>query len=466
MFSLIQASDLGVALSESIKIENQQIQYVFDTSGGRLRLISVVDKQNGLETKLDTVYFHDGSHKSMLSLVDIKTEIIEESSLSESHQKMILAYESDQLSKRIELRLYDKSTALAIDAYYKLKTNNINQIDDWRLFSVQFQGYHHQYHMVSFSDRTDENNTLVEEKSWLGNKKESFQGNLVFVDDLETGSSFFILKESPYNTSQINYPGFDFEVEDDELAVVGVGFEETDLSADKWIRSYSVVFANYDGELDRLQKLREYQKCIRNPVQERGEMIMMNTWGDRNKDANIGEEFTKKEILACEKLGVTHFQLDDGWQEGLSKNSASTSGKKWEFWEQSDWQPNNTRFPNGFQVVVDFAKQHGVTLGLWFAPSSYQNYGRWEQDAQVLIGLYKTFGIKHFKIDGISIPTKEAEENLRQFFSTVLKETNNEVFFNLDASAGIRGGYHYLYEYGGNIFLENRYASWGNRYYP
>ena len=87
MFSLIQASDLGVALSESIKIENQQIQYVFDTSGGRLRLISVVDKQNGLETKLDTVYFHDGSHKSMLSLVDIKTEIIEESSLSESHQK-------------------------------------------------------------------------------------------------------------------------------------------------------------------------------------------------------------------------------------------------------------------------------------------------------------------------------------------------------------------------------------------
>ena len=45
-----------------------------------------------------------------------------------------------------------------------------------------------------------------------------------------------------------------------------------------------------------------------------------------------------------------------------------------------------------------------------------------------------------------------------------LKETAEEVIFNLDATASRRGGYHMFNEYG-NIFLENRYTDWQN-YYP
>ena len=56
-----------------------------------------------------------------------------------------------------------------------------------------------------------------------------------------------------------------------------------------------------------------------------------------------------------------------------------------------------------------------------------------------------------FKIDGLQIPTKTAEQNLRRLFDTVLEQTNYEVIFNLDATAGRRGGYHYMNEYG-NIF--------------
>jgi len=80
------------------------------------------------------------------------------------------------------------------------------------------------------------------------------------------------------------------------------------------------------------------------------------------------------------------------------------------------------------------------------------------------VKLYKEYGIKVFKIDGLSIPTKKAETNLRKFFDTVLVETGNDVVFNLDVTAGRRGGYHFFNEYG-NIFLENRYTDWGN-YYP
>ena len=72
--------------------------------------------------------------------------------------------------------------------------------------------------------------------------------------------------------------------------------------------------------------------------------------------------------------------------------------------------------------------------------------------------------IRMFKIDGLTIGSKRAEENLRKFFDRVLADTGNAVMFNLDATASRRGGYHMFNEYG-NIFLENRYTDWGN-YYP
>ena len=65
------------------------------------------------------------------------------------------------------------------------------------------------------------------------------------------------------------------------------------------------------------------------------------------------------------------------------------------------------------------------------------------------------------KIDGVSIPTKKAEANLRRFFSRVLEETGDDVLFNLDVTSGIRGGYHMFCSLG-NVFLENRYTDWGN----
>ena len=46
----------------------------------------------------------------------------------------------------------------------------------------------------------------------------------------------------------------------------------------------------------------------------------------------------------------------------------------------------------------------------------------------------------------------------------VLDETGNNAVFNLDVTAGRRGGYHYFNEFG-NLFLENRYTDWQN-YYP
>jgi len=193
-------------------------------------------------------------------------------------------------------------------------------------------------------------------------------------------------------------------------------------------------------------------------------MIMMNTWGDRNKDAHIGEAFVLKEVDACVRLGVSHLQIDDGWQQGLSKNSSESRGKLWDVWEEENWQPHAERFPNGFAPVVRHAKSQGVDLGLWFHPSNANDYGHWERDADIVTNLYRNFGIRYFKIDGIKLPNKQSEINLRHFFDRIVRDSDGQIVVNLDATADNRTGYHYFYEYG-NIFLENRYTDFG-RYYP
>jgi hypothetical protein len=217
-------------------------------------------------------------------------------------------------------------------------------------------------------------------------------------------------------------------------------------------------------EMDYLKTLRRYQKYWRKIVPERDEMIMMNTWGDRSADANIGEEFLRREVDACEKLNITHFQIDDGWQSGRSTGSASGAGTLWDEWSSEDWQPDSGRFPSGMKEVKKYAESKGVKLGLWFHPSNENEYAKWKQDVEILTGLYNDYGIQYFKIDGVKLKTKKSEIYFRKILDEVSRNTDNNVVFNLDVTHDERAGYFDFYEYG-NTFLENRYTDWGG-YYP
>ena len=109
-------------------------------------------------------------------------------------------------------------------------------------------------------------------------------------------------------------------------------------------------------------------------------------------------------------------------------------------------------------------KELGIEICLWFNPSKDNSYVNWKKDAAVLIDLYRQYGVRTFKIDGVQINDKLGEINLRSMLDTVMRVTGNQAVFNLDVTAGKRYGYHYFNQYG-NIFLENRYTDWGN-YYP
>ncbi len=78
--------------------------------------------------------------------------------------------------------------------------------------------------------------------------------------------------------------------------------------------------------------------------------------------------------------------------------------------------------------------------------------------------MFHEYGIRTFKIDGVEIPDKRAETNLRRMLEAVLEATGQQAVFNLDVTAGHRFGYFDFTQYG-NKFLENRYTDWSN-YYP
>lgn len=329
---------------------------------------------------------------------------------------------------------------------------------------------HGQPHMalnaVQFFDITDRNNTLVRETPALAYRHDlNLTGNLLMAWEPLRENGIFMLKEAPCSSVQLAWPGCDFVARIGELRAVGPGVLPADINPDEWTRCYGVTVGVSTTQFGLLQALRDYRRRLRRHIPERDQMVLVNTWGDRGQDTRIAAPFIRREIAAASRLGATHLQLDDGWQSGQSSNSAFAGGSLEGIWERDDyWHPHPERFPDGVAPLVKEAQQADIELGMWFNPSKDNSYANWRSDADVLLGLYRDCGVRTFKIDGVDIPDKQAETNLRRMFDTVIDATDGNVVFNLDVTAKRRFGYHYFCEYG-NIFLENRYTDWGN-YYP
>jgi hypothetical protein len=365
-----------------------------------------------------------------------------------------------------------------------MKSKEVTAILD----QLKLDGFHWQTKIVEFFDVTDWNNNLVQERKIIPYRKTSYRGNLLLAHNMENNRGFFFLKEAPTSSVQLAYNGYDFTTDFGHFAMSGLGLTTKDIQTNRWTKAYGAVVGVYSSsesvesvesvnsvksaesvgnnyELAQLTALRSYQKNIRKLLPQRDEMVMMNTWGDRSQDSKVNEKFSLLEVEKAAELGISHFQIDDGWQVGKSPNSALAKGSFKNIWDNPDyWKPDPAKYPRGLHPIVKRGKELGVEICLWFNPSVQHDYADWEKDVQALVYLYKEYGIRTFKIDGLAIPNKQSEINLRKLFDTVLEKTDNQVVFNLDATAGRRAGYHSFNEYG-NIFLENRYTDWQN-YYP
>ena len=397
-----------------------------------------------------------------------------------------ITFKSGDLEVERQYRIYDDVPAIAIDTRLKGRfvadsnkekdnsdRTNIERISDMKqdvatavLDRVHLNGNHWKGKAVEFKDVTDWNNNLVSESDFICYRKTSHRGNILTITDLTDKGGLIFLKEAPCSNVQLAYGKGDFISDFGHFMVTGLGIGNADISSEKWTTTYSSVLITYgDDELSALKSLKSYQKNCRILNPNRDEMIMMNTWGDRSQDSKVNEKFCLAELGKSAALGVTVFQIDDGWQTGKSANSVYAGGSFKDIYSNPNyWKPDSVKYPNGLRPIVEKGKELGIEIGLWFNPSIQDDFADWEKDAQSIIELWEEYGIKIFKIDGLNITSKKGEENLRKMFDRILENTNRQVMFNLDATASRRMGYHFFNEYG-NIFLENRYTDWGN-YYP
>jgi hypothetical protein len=464
----------GILSGDTLILSNSMIERQFLWNNGELVSLSLTELESGISLVQNSAQpVFQVAKKFSVQKSSFKTEQVAEDNIHYACLKaeVLIDYGSFKF-KRI-FRITENIPAIACENYIWIEKNSgFENANDFLQIPVVLDEFNSgikypSLKAVEFFDRTDHNNNLVKTQEVLAFRNElKLKGNLMQISsDRAEEPGIFVLKVAPCSFVQLSYPGYDFKSVRNNISVEGAGISGEKLIEGEWVMLYGSVIGVYDGtDAGFTHALHTYQNSVRKTIPERDEMIMMNTWGDRNKDASISEPFLKAELDACEKLGVSHFQVDDGWQQGLSSNSAQAKGNKWDVWDKNDWKPHAERLPNGFKPIVEYARDKDIQLGLWFHPSNYNSYESWETDADIILDLYKNYDIRYFKIDGTQLPDKMSDHRLRLLFEKVSAESGGNVVINLDATAGNRTGYHYMNSYG-NIFLENRYTDWGN-YYP
>jgi alpha-galactosidase len=323
---------------------------------------------------------------------------------------------------------------------------------------------------VELQDGTDNRNELVQEREWLLHTAEvglALPGNLFCVEDMITGSGWIIVKTLPLPHARPNPSPADLRV----ARLATTGFEVSVVTSDPDESSRDTTVLTYGGgAYGRTRALHAFQQAQR--PETAGHFtprFLSNTWGDRNRDSRVCESFLLAEIEAAARLGVDIVQIDDGWQQGTTINSAQAQELKgvWQGFRSANpefWKPHVQRFPRGLEPVVQAARARGLGLGLWFAPDSAQDFAHWELDAETVLGFHRTLGIEHFKIDGVQAGSRLGMENLRRFFDRVLTGSDGRIVLDLDVTAGVRPGYFGALPTG-PLFVENRYTDW-HRYWP
>ncbi len=476
----------SILSGDTLKMGNSLIERVYLWNNGHLITCRVTDKASG-KTLVSSGKTPDFTvnravpSDGRLSVTELKSDGIRPERLVAT-----VNYRLGDLEVERSYRLYDGVPAIAVDTRLRgtlggvaekevsaADRSNIEHAEYMKVKPVtavldrlSLPGQHWHGSAVEFRDITDWNNNLVDRRDFISYRKTNYRGNILTVTDGENGGGFVFLKEAPCSGVQLAYKGGDFISDFGSFMVTGLGVDDRDVTPGKWTSAYGSVLCTFGGgELDALRALRSYQKQCRILDKSRDEMVMMNTWGDRSQDSKVNEAFCLAELDKAAALGISLFQIDDGWQAGKSPNSATGGGSFKDIYANASyWAPDPVKYPRGLAPVVNRGKELGIEVGLWFNPSVQNDFADWEKDAATIVGLWKEYGIRMFKIDGLTVSSKIGEENLRRLFDRVLRDTDNEVMFNLDATASRRGGYHFFNEYG-NIFLENRYTDWGN-YYP
>lgn len=319
------------------------------------------------------------------------------------------------------------------------------------------------FRVVKFSGRTDFTNNLVTEQI-LCEEDWTARGNILFGEHTE-GGGFFVLQEAPLSDERRDLEDHDFRYTGRALHSCCWGISPHEVNPENILYSYRNAIGLFDSEDRHGQKLLKDYLRIRFPqATKENDVIMVNPWGSGTFTGDLSEQYLIEEIAATSQIGATHYEIDDGWQAGMSLTELHLNNRAA---GEEFWQISKSHFPRGLDGVCDAAARYGIGLGLWVAPSFNKEFRDWRLFVQILGDFHRKYGIRIFKVDGVSIRTKEAEDNLESMVRELRTISNGDIVFDIDTTAGQRVGYFLFQEYG-KIFLENRYSChhWGQVYHP
>ena len=342
---------------------------------------------------------------------------------------------------------------------------------------------------VELRDQTDIHDELVFEREYLLHPNEHdirLAGNVFALDDPLTGQGLVLLKEAPLPPARPAPGGPDLRATGTPVCWYAPGQEPLTPEHPAWPLAWRVGLYGHGvgpgggpgewwtllcfdgGRAGRIAAVQTFQRQLRRYEAGRDGVLLSNTWGDRNRDSRIAEEFLLREIDAAAALGVDVVQIDDGWQKGTTSNSVNAAaGGVWEgFWKADGqfWSPHPQRLPRGLEPLLERATHLGLRMGLWFAPDSSDDFAHWQSDAEAMLGLHARYGIDYFKIDGVHVRSHAGLANLDRLFTRVRDGSGGRIVLDLDVTAQRRGGYYRFIE-SGPLFLENRYSDF-HRWWP
>lgn len=309
-------------------------------------------------------------------------------------------------------------------------------------------------------EATDVHQNLVHERRYLLHPSEAIAlaGNLFALDDPATGAGLLFVRSAPLPYARPVACAADLWLRGGTLLIAGNG-----LDADGGAGYPSTVVAYAGGVPGRIAALQRLQRALRRYDPKRDGLALCNTWGDRSRDGRLSEAFMLEEIRAAVRLGFDAVQIDDGWQRGVTQNSV-TKGGVWEgFWKADPgfWQPHPERFPRGLKPVAEAARAAGLRFGLWFAPDSSDDFARWREDADVVLGFHGEHAVDYVKVDGVKMRSKRGERNIAAFYDAVIDGSGGAVVMDQDVTDEVRPGFLAMM-HTGPLFVENRYSDWGS----
>ena len=301
---------------------------------------------------------------------------------------------------------------------------------------------------VMFRGRTDYTDELVEEIQV--ENQEYLNGNILFCSD-KSGAGFLFLQEAPPSEERRDLEDYDFHISGNRIDSCCWGIHPSEATRGSHFTGYRHDLILYSNEQERISLLKQF---IRKRFPAKGRNIMVNPWGCGKFRDYINEQFLIDEMKASGEIGADFYQIDDEWQTGKSLANLQIYNKRV---REDFWTISQERLNGSFANIINAAKEAGVKPALWMAPSMNCEYEDWKTQAEQILKFHKEYGFTNFKIDGVLIRSKKAEDNLRSLLDHVLEKTNGKVYFNLDTTNGQRPGYFLFLEYG-NIFLENCYV--------